>query len=807
MVQIILDPDLSSNHIGHIHFYTLVELKLLDKSWVSVTVVESEHAGKCGCVEEKTGAEIVQNKFSEHVEKQNRYVLQLIAIKNNIAIDEDSESVPLQSKQLPYNAIHVSALDFYNILKQNTDKYRRVRDNELSKLAVSLTLLSELSFDKELYVASKLTVSLISCSLHVHQDTVDEVLKDYFRTPKLLSKDDIFTARVSPHHSNWSQSPRLLSFRVCSMDDCAEFPVNATPCVTRSRFVRFSDTELMLKPACNSFIPRCLCIVKNCQHQQMYDLIASKTFKTVFETYYSQLTDLWKILRLGLVSTSNATVLFEAPRGYGKGLITQAFCLDNCIHYYEKNCYELIGDSMAATEKRIDILFKRVEKCAPCVLYLKNVHVLCKDKEGLNEERRILGYLQTQIQSLGKRNHLTHHGDKPVLIIGSTFATREMSSRFYSMFLYHVKFDTLDEAQRIALLSILFTNGIGIQGDELCNIAKKTSGLIFSDLVALLKMFFSKRGSESDEPLADVFSCIEEIRILKAGSSDAVKVPKVSWQDVGGLEEVKKDIFDTIELPMKFPHLFQGSLQRSGLLLYGPPGCGKTLLAKAIATEFTLNFYSVKGPELLNMYVGQSEENVREVFNKARRMAPCVVFFDELDSLAPSRGRSGDSGGVMDRIVSQLLAELDGMHANTDVFIVAATNRPDLLDSALLRPGRFDKLIYVGVPESWEERLKLLKAVTRKMKLSNGINLHQILEACPDNLTGADFHALASDAAKCCIRRLINHQKEHGVVVDPNNVVVIETDFENAVRHCTPSVSYAELERYKSIRDGIKTKR
>jgi peroxin-6 len=202
------------------------------------------------------------------------------------------------------------------------------------------------------------------------------------------------------------------------------------------------------------------------------------------------------------------------------------------------------------------------------------------------------------------------------------------------------------------------------------------------------------------------------------------KVPKIYWDDVGGLEHAKKEIQELIELPLKQPELFAatGGGGRSGILLYGPPGTGKTLLAKAVATECDLNFMSVKGPELLNMYVGESEKNVRDIFQAARDARPCVLFFDELDSLAPARGRGSDGGGVMDRVVSQFLSELDGInedsksHSTSDaasraLFVIGATNRPDLLDNALLRPGRFDRLVYLGISSNPKEQLKIVRCV------------------------------------------------------------------------------------------------
>jgi peroxin-6 len=218
---------------------------------------------------------------------------------------------------------------------------------------------------------------------------------------------------------------------------------------------------------------------------------------------------------------------------------------------------------------------------------------------------------------------------------------------------------------------------------------------------------------------SDFEIAVEAARKNFSDSIGAPKIPNVTWDDVGGLNNVKEAVTETIQLPLERPELFaKGMKKRSGILFYGPPGTGKTLLAKAIATEYSLNFFSVKGPELLNMYIGESEANVRRVFQRARDARPCVVFFDELDSVAPKRGNQGDSGGVMDRIVSQLLAELDGMSGGDDggggVFVVGATNRPDLLDPALLRPGRFDKMLYLGVSDTNDKQQTILEALTRK---------------------------------------------------------------------------------------------
>jgi peroxin-6 len=271
---------------------------------------------------------------------------------------------------------------------------------------------------------------------------------------------------------------------------------------------------------------------------------------------------------------------------------------------------------------------------------------------------------------------------------------------------------------------------------------------------------------------------MDEARSSYSENIGAPNIPNVSWDDVGGLAEVKADILDTVQLPLEHPELFGTNLKKrsgtlaparprtftahrhvfcsAGILLYGPPGTGKTLLAKAVATSCSLNFFSIKGPELLNMYIGESEANVRRVFQRARDARPCVVFFDELDSVAPKRGAHGDSGGVMDRIVSQLLAELDGIASSSsaggsgdgsgDVFVIGATNRPDLLDPALLRPGRFDRLLYLGVSETDEGQLRILEALTRKFRLDPALDFSRVASACPFNFTGADFYALYADA-------------------------------------------------------------
>ena len=264
---------------------------------------------------------------------------------------------------------------------------------------------------------------------------------------------------------------------------------------------------------------------------------------------------------------------------------------------------------------------------------------------------------------------------------------------------------------------------------EADDLVKKTNGFFYGEMQTFLE--FLKQEINKNKNLSFEDNLNNSIKNFsknrKFQQENKLNIDSVGWKDVGGLSNIKEIITDTILLPLNYPKLFasnenQIGITRSGILLYGPPGTGKTLLAKAISNECGLNFLSVKGPELLDMYVGQTEQNVRALFEKARLNAPCVLFFDELDSLAPIRGRAGDSGGVMDRVVSQLLTEIDGLdkassstkESSEQIFLIGATNRPDLIDTSLLRPGRFDKLVYVPIAQEFEERLSIFKALCRK---------------------------------------------------------------------------------------------
>ncbi len=443
-------------------------------------------------------------------------------------------------------------------------------------------------------------------------------------------------------------------------------------------------------------------------------------------------------IRLGLPPL--AVLLTSTHRLIGKATVAARACEDLGLHSFIIDSFDLLteGGAGGGDVKTEALLKARAERAFSCganftVLVIKHVEVL-------DAERMAKALEDIQAESR--------------VIIATTTAVEKVSEGIRKLFTHELDVGAPDEKEREGILrDVVADAGIGLAPDvDLSGVAVKTAALVAGDLVDVVeRAVVAKRArleslaanaalSQSlDMPVtvrdvevsggaaslgltnSDFTIAVTAARKNFADAIGAPKIPNVSWSDVGGLSQVKSAVMETIQLPLARPELFaKGMKKRSGILFYGPPGTGKTLLAKAIATEFSLNFFSVKGPELLNMYIGESEANVRRVFQRARDARPCVVFFDELDSVAPKRGNQGDSGGVMDRIVSQLLAELDGMSEGTGnageggVFVIGATNRPDLLDQALLRPGRFDKMLYLGVADTHDKQLTILEALTRK---------------------------------------------------------------------------------------------
>lgn len=342
--------------------------------------------------------------------------------------------------------------------------------------------------------------------------------------------------------------------------------------------------------------------------------------------------------------------------------------------------------------------------------------------------------------------------------------------------------------------------------------AEQTQGFNLGDL----RILYQRSINKPDEAPKDFHLTAERFNAqlvkIKKSFSDSIgtpEIPKVLWDDIGGLANLKKEIQNSIGLPLKYSHLIAGkNMKRSGILLFGPPGTGKTLIAKAVATECNLSFISVQGPELLNMYVGQSEQNVREVFAKARSCAPAVIFLDELDSLAPNRGVAGDSGGVMDRVVSQLLSEMDGVDDDPKkpVFVLGATNRPDLIDKQLLRPGRFDKMLYVGPCISVDDKELVVKALTKKFNLKKEVSTRRIAELIEADVTGADLYSICSNAWLCAVRKhVMNFEagKTKDEEMSADKILVGLDDFKKSLDKFVSSLNQVDMDYFRTLQSNF----
>ncbi|KAF7588851.1 peroxisomal assembly protein [Aspergillus hancockii] len=538
-------------------------------------------------------------------------------------------------------------------------------------------------------------------------------------------------------------------------------------------------------------------------------------------------------------------LLRSQQRHVGKATLATRACADIGLHTFSIDSHDILteGGANGGDVKTEAYLKARADRAFHCganctALLIKHIEVLTADRivSAMNE-------IMTEAR----------------VIVATTTDVEQIPEGIRSLFTHEFEITAPEEKEREGILrNAVSERGIKISPDvDLGTVALKTAALVAGDLVDVVERAFSMRAARLEKlaetaskhasgsnvnirdilvsggdaargvTKADFDAAVDAARKNFADSIGAPKIPNVSWDDVGGLTNVKEALVETIQLPLERPELFaKGMKKRSGILFYGPPGTGKTLLAKAIATEFSLNFFSVKGPELLNMYIGESEANVRRVFQRARDARPCVVFFDELDSVAPKRGNQGDSGGVMDRIVSQLLAELDGMNGGEEnsggVFVIGATNRPDLLDTALLRPGRFDKMLYLGVSDTHNKQATILEALTRKFALAPEVSLNRVAEQLPLTYTGADLYALCSDAMLKAITRKATAVDEkikqlpgepvstayffdHLATPEDVAVLVTEEDFIEAQNELVPSVSAKELEHFERIRQTFES--
>ncbi|KAI9491641.1 P-loop containing nucleoside triphosphate hydrolase protein [Zychaea mexicana] len=586
-----------------------------------------------------------------------------------------------------------------------------------------------------------------------------------------------------------------------------------------------------------------------------YDFVTKLPLHRSKTAAYAQMRELVSssLHPLGRDFQLSCNALVHGPRGGGKATLIREIAEDLGVHLFEFSVYDVVSETDAKTEVYLRAKFDKAAALTPCIVLIRSIEGLARKSAVVEtgQEPLLATVLQECIENVNAAHANTGY---PVMVVSTTSDVDALPTSILGCFRHEVTVEAPDEKARLQILQNL-THDSPIAPDvSLSALATQTAALVGKDLVDLVArsgVLALQRINKAIEAVAtadieaagivltatDFDSALSEARASYSDSIGAPKIPSVTWDDVGGMAHVKDDILDTIQLPLEHPELFGSGLKkRSGILLYGPPGTGKTLLAKAIATSCSLNFFSVKGPELLNMYIGESEANVRRVFQRARDAKPCVVFFDELDSVAPKRGEKGDSGGVMDRIVSQLLAELDGMSEGGegsgvgDVFVIGATNRPDLLDPALLRPGRFDKLLYLGVSEDHDSQLRIIQALTRKFRLHPDLDLMHVAERCPFHYTGADFYALCSDSMLKAMTRVadtieakvqqLNEEQRPDLpspvtaqyylsrLATPEEIMVQveEVDFVNALNELVPSVSATELSHYSKVRERFEQK-
>lgn len=515
--------------------------------------------------------------------------------------------------------------------------------------------------------------------------------------------------------------------------------------------------------------------------------------------------------RLGVEAPKG--VLLHGPPGTGKTLVAKAVAHETNANFYTIGGPEIMSKFYGESEERLREIFKKAEENAPAIIFIDEIDSIAPKREEVSGEveRRVVAQLLSLMDGMSSRGK--------VVVIGATNRINAIDPalRRPGRFDREIEIGVPDKEGRLEILQI-HTRGMPLEKDvDLEVIANMSHGFVGADLQAVAKeagiRALRKVLPEIDlttenipseilkkivVTMDDFLSVIKEIE-PSALREVFVEIPDVKWDDIGGLADVKQELQEAVEWPLKYQGLFlySDATPPKGILLYGPPGTGKTLMAKAAAHESEANFISIKGPELLSKWVGESEKGVREVFRKARQAAPCIVFFDEIDAIAPNRGGMGSDSHVTERVISQLLTELDGLEVLSNVIIIGATNRPDIIDAALLRPGRFDRLLYVGPPDK-ESRIQIFKIHTSKKPLANDVKI-ETLAAHTEGYTGADIEALASAAVMLALREHIEKYKDPKKAESAKKELKINMkNFEEAMKKIRP-LSKHEIETYRSI--------
>ena len=464
-------------------------------------------------------------------------------------------------------------------------------------------------------------------------------------------------------------------------------------------------------------------------------------------------------------------VLLFGPPGTGKTLLAKAVSNETGVKLVMINGPEIMSGISGESEANLRKSFKEAAENAPAIIFIDEIDSIAPKREKTKGEleKRLVAQLLALMDGIGSSSQ--------VIVIGATNLPNQIDPalRRFGRFGKEIEMGIPNETGRLDILGIQTKNMKLSKDVKLIEIAQETHGYVGADLAELCsgaaRLCIREKVDLVDFDADTIDAAVlETMAVTQAHFREALKhsnpnvirdavvqTPNVSWADIGGLDEVKSELMETVQYPTLYPeqYLAFGMEPSKGVLFYGPPGCGKTLLAKAIATECNANFLSIKGPELLTMWFGESESNIRDLFDKARAASPCILFFDELDSIAGARGGSlGDAGGAGDRVVNALLTEMDGMSKKKQVFIIGATNRPDILDPAIMRPGRLDQLIFIPIPDE-PARHGVLKATLRKTPLAKNVDL-QFLARHTEGYTGADLSEVCSMAARFAIRESIS---------------------------------------------------
>jgi transitional endoplasmic reticulum ATPase len=513
--------------------------------------------------------------------------------------------------------------------------------------------------------------------------------------------------------------------------------------------------------------------------------------------------------RLGVEAPKG--VLLHGPPGTGKTLLAKAVASETNANFYSIGGPEIMSKFYGESEERLRDIFKEAQENAPSIIFIDEIDSIAPKREEVTGEveKRVVSQLLSVMDGLQSRGK--------VVVIGATNRINSIDPalRRPGRFDREIEIGVPDRDGRLEILQI-HTRGMPLAEDvDLKKLADVTHGFVGADLEALakeaairaLRRILPEMDLEAENIPAEVLNKIivrmsdfqEALKEVEPSAMREVlvEVPDIKWDDIGGLEGVKEELREAIEWPLKYPELFaqMNAVPPKGLLLYGPPGTGKTLLAKAAANESEANFISVKGPELLNKFVGESEKAIREIFRKARQASPCIIFFDEIDSVAPVRGSGSNDSNVTERVISQFLTEMDGLEELRNVVIIAATNRPDIVDPALLRPGRFDRMLLVPPPDL-EARKQIFRIHTKKTPMAEDVKLDELARKT-EGYTGADIASICNTAVMLSIKEHIGKAKDpEDAKKKAKGLKVARRHYDEAMQKVKP-ISSQELRMYE----------